>query len=165
MVTLYAIHEYFHWSNQTDNFVIPTILLLYSLAGFFWARRLFLRAQDLQWTGGVIAFSSRKRISTSTIVSRYPRHWFSALVRKELQLQQVNILIAGVVLALHLTSVVLRMVHPNFYNPNVKGLLELISALWLAMPLLIGSAAVAEEHRVGVSNRSFACRFYGVSNS
>ena len=85
------------------------------------------------------------------MVSSYPRHWFSALVWKELQLQQVNILIAAVVFALHLASVVIRQVHPNFDNPNVRGLLELIWMLWLAMPLLIGSAAVAEERRVGVT--------------
>jgi ABC-type transport system involved in multi-copper enzyme maturation permease subunit len=155
MVTVYAFHEYFHWSNQTDNYVIPAILLLYSVAGFLWARRLFLRAQDLQWTGGVITFSSRKRISTPTKVSSYPRHWFSALAWKELQLQQVNILIAAVVLTLHLASVVIRQIHPDFDTPNVRGLLELIWVLWLAMPLVIGSAAVAEEHRVGVTESQF----------
>ncbi len=155
MVTLYAFYERFHWSNQTENYVIPTVLLLYSVAGFFWACRLFLQAQDLQWTGGVIAISSRKRISTPTKVSSYPRHWFSSLVWKELQLQQVNILISAVVLTLHLASVVIRQVHPNFDSPNVRGLLELIWALWLAMPLLIGSAAVAEEHRIGVTESQF----------
>ena len=155
MATVFAISEYFHWPDQFNNCIVPAMFLLYSLAAFFWARRLFLRAQDLQWTGGVIAFSSRKRISTPTRVSRYPRGWFPALVWKELQLQQVNILIAAVVLALHLASVVIRQVHPNFGDPNTRGLLELIWTLWLAMPLLIGSAAVAEERRVGVTESQF----------
>jgi hypothetical protein len=155
MVTLYAVHEYFHWSNQTDNYVIPAVLLLYSFAGFFWARRLFLLAQDVQWTGGVIAFSSRKKNSALAIVSSYPRHWLSALAWKELQLQQVNILIAVVVLALHLASVVIRQVHPSFANPYIRELLELVWAIWLMMPLLIGSAAVAEERRVGIIESQF----------
>jgi hypothetical protein len=149
MFALFAVHEHFRWSNQTDNYVIPTVLLLYSLAGFFWARRMFLRAQDTQWTGGVIAFPSRKRIAERTTASSRRRHWFAALVWKELQLQQVNILIAGIVLALDLVSVIIRKFHPHFTDPNVKGLLELVWVLWLLMPLLIGSVAVAEEHRSG----------------
>ncbi|MGA9778344.1 MAG: hypothetical protein WBS33_08750, partial [Verrucomicrobiia bacterium] len=150
MAMVFAISEYFHSSDQVNNYVVPAVFLIYSLAGFFWARRLFLRAQDLQWTGGVIAIPSRKKIAEGTTASSRRHHWISALVWKELQLQQVNILIAAVVLALHLASVVVRQVHPNFYNPNVIGLLELIWVLWLAMPLLIGSAAVAEEHRIGI---------------
>jgi ABC-type transport system involved in multi-copper enzyme maturation permease subunit len=155
MLALYAFHEHFHWSHQTDNYVIPTVLLIYSLTGFFWARRLFLLAQDVRWTGGVIAFSSRKRNSERTLGLGRPRNWFFALVRKELQLQQVNILIAAVVLILHLASVTVRRIHPIFDNPNIGLLLEFIWMLWLAMPLLIGSSAVAEERRAGVIESQF----------
>ena len=145
----------FHWPNQVNNYFVPAVFLMYSLAGFFWARRFFLSAQDVQWTGGVIAFSSRKRNSERTQVLGRPRNWFFALVRKELQLQQVNILIAAVVLILHLASVTVRRIHPDFDNPNIGLLLEFIWMLWLAMPLLIGSAAVAEERRVGVTESQF----------
>ena len=155
MAMVFAFSDYLHLSNRFNIYFVSTILLLYSLAGFFWARRLFLRAQDLQWTGGEILFPSRKGILERTTVSGRRRHWLSALVWKELQLQQVNILIAAVVLALHLASVAVRQVHPNFGDPNIRGLLELSWMLWLAMPLLIGSAAVAEEHRVGVLESQF----------
>ena len=155
MVALYAVHEFFNWSNQTDSVVIPVVLLVYSLAGFVWACRLFLRAQDLQSTGGEIVFPSRKTVARRTAVSNYPRHWLSALAWKELQLQQVNILIAVVVLALHLASVLIRGLHPGFTSRDISGLLGLIWGLWLAMPLLIGSAAVAEERRVGVVESQF----------
>jgi hypothetical protein len=124
--------------------------LLYSIAGFFWARHLFLNAQDTQWTGGEISFPWRRKISKRTLISSQPRHWFSALVRKEFQLHQGTILIAALVLALHLVSIAIRKVHPHFENPNVKFILEQVWALWLLMPLLIGCAAVAEERRLGI---------------
>ncbi|HEY5298979.1 MAG TPA: hypothetical protein VIK59_13820 [Verrucomicrobiae bacterium] len=127
-------------------------LLLFSIAGFFWARRMFLRAQDTQWTGGEICFPWRKKSSAQSAASfsGQPRHWLSALVRKEFQLHQATILIAALVLALHLVSVFIRKIHPNFENPDVKFILEFVWALWLLMPLLIGSAAVAEERRLGI---------------
>lgn len=149
-VLLFAFSEHFHWSQHVNNLVVPAMLSLYSIAGFFWARKMFLSAQDTQWTGGEISFSWRRKISERTVVSSQPRHWFLALVRKEIQLHQVNILIAVIVLALHLTSAFIRKVHPNFENPNLKFILETIWVLWLAMPLLIGSAAVAEERKLGI---------------
>ena len=135
-------------SSKIINITTMTVLALYAVAGFVWARWLFLNAQDLQWTGGIIGLPSRKRIAEQTASG--PRYWFATLVGKELQLHQVNILIAGVVLVLHLASVVIRKFHPHFTDPNVQGILELVWMLWLLMPLLIGSAAVAEEHRAGV---------------
>ncbi|MGH7942112.1 MAG: hypothetical protein ACREFR_13680, partial [Limisphaerales bacterium] len=89
------------------------------------------------------------------MVSDRRRRWFSALVWKELQLHQVNILIAGLILALHLASVVIRKVHSHFADPIVLGILEQVWVLWLLMPLLIGSAAIAEEHRLGVIASQF----------
>jgi ABC-type transport system involved in multi-copper enzyme maturation permease subunit len=150
MLALFEFSEHFYWSQKVQNFVIPATLLVYSFTGFFFARHLFLRAQDTQWTGGEISFPWRRKASERAIVSSQPRHWFSALVRKEFQLHQANILIAALVLVLHLASVAIRKVHPNFDNPNVKFILEQVWALWLLMPLLIGSAAVAEERRLGI---------------
>lgn len=150
IVMLFQFSEYFHWSQHIDDHVIATIFLLYPVAGFLWAWKMFLRAQDTQWTGGEISFAWLKKSSERTIVSSQPRHWLSALVRKEFQLHQANILIAAGVLALHLASVVTLKVHPNFENPDVKFILEQVWALWLLMPLLIGSAAVAEEQRLGI---------------
>ncbi|MGH7992911.1 MAG: hypothetical protein ACREDQ_05305 [Limisphaerales bacterium] len=136
---------------SSEQIVITVALIglaLYALAGFYWARRLFLRAQDVQWTGGIIGFPSRKGISERT--AGRSRHWLSALAWKELQLHQANLLIAVVVLALHLASVVIRKVHPQFADSTVEEVLEQVWALWLLMPLLIGSAAVGEERKLGV---------------
>ena len=41
--------------------VLVTALILYSLAGFIYARWLFLRAQDVQWSGGVTHPSGSRR--------------------------------------------------------------------------------------------------------
>jgi hypothetical protein len=148
MVIVGALLGEFIASSKITNIATTIVLALYAVAGFFWARRLFLRAQDAQWTGGIVGLPSRKRMAQRT-ASR-PRHWFAALVLKELQLHQMNILIAVVVLALDLASVIIRKVHPHFADPYVLGILEMVWMLWLLMPLLIGSAAIAEEHRVGV---------------
>jgi hypothetical protein len=150
VISLFELVDYFHLPFQSQ--ILTGVVLLYSIAGFFWARRMFLRAQDAQWTGGEISFRWRKKVSerTAASFSSRPRHWLSVLVRKEFQLHQVTILIAVIVLALHLASVFIRKFHPNFDNPNVKGMLELVWALWLLMPLLVGCAAVAEERRLGL---------------
>lgn len=142
--------EHFQFTDATEEILGVVIFVIYSIAGFFWARHLFLNAQDAQWTGGDISFPWHKKISEQTSTANQPRHWLSALARKEFQLHQANILIAALVLALHLAAVVIRKVHPNFENPNVKFILDATWALWLLMPLLIGSAAVAEERRLGI---------------
>lgn len=138
--------------NETLDTIAAIVLLLYSAAGFLWARRLFLRAQDTQWTGGEFSFSwSRKTAGHETTAAlSKARHWLSACVWKEIQLHQVNFLIAIVVLALHLMSVVIRKIHPHFVNPNLDFFIETVWVLWLLMPLLIGCAAVAEERKLAV---------------
>lgn len=147
LISSAEVADYYHFLSDK---ILAGLFLFYSIAGFFWARRMFLRAQDTQWTGGEISFSWRKKIPGRTAISSQPRHWLSALVRKEFQLHQANILIAALVLALHLVSIFIRKIHPTFENPNVKFMLEQVWTLWLLMPLLIGSAAVAEERRLGV---------------
>ncbi|HVU07284.1 MAG TPA: hypothetical protein VHG89_01930 [Verrucomicrobiae bacterium] len=151
ILTLFVgLSEHFQFADTTEEILGLVVFTIYSIAGFFWARHLFLNAQDTQWTGGEISFQWRKRISERANVSSRPRHWFSALVRKEIQSQQINLLIAAVVLALHLAAQITLKLHPGFENPNIHGMLEMTWGLWLLMPLLIGSSAVAEERRLGI---------------
>lgn len=70
----------------------------------------------------------------------------NALVKKEIRLHEANLFIAIILLAVHLASFAL---HPVL-DPNVKRVYEFVWSLWLLMPLLIGSAAVAEERQLGV---------------
>jgi ABC-type transport system involved in multi-copper enzyme maturation permease subunit len=130
--------------------IFSIALAVYAGVGFFQARSLFLRAQDQQWTGGNISFLWRKKSLERTPISSRSRYWFFTLLRKEFQLHQVNLLIAVIILFLHLASVFILKIHPHFQNPEVKSIMETIWVLWLLMPLLIGSAAAAEEHRLGV---------------
>jgi ABC-type transport system involved in multi-copper enzyme maturation permease subunit len=134
------------------NKVIIAALLLYSIAGFALARRLFFRAQDAQWTGGEISFPWLGKIfeRDTALVSARPGLWLPALARKEIHLQQANILIAAIVLALNLFSLLLHKIHPHFENPDVQIIFEVHWMLWLLMPLLIGSVAIAEERKLGI---------------
>jgi ABC-type transport system involved in multi-copper enzyme maturation permease subunit len=137
-------------TDQDPSRPITLALLVYSIAGFFIARKLFLRAQDVQWTGGDIVFPWQRKVSETASASTQPRPWLLALVWKEIQLHQVNILIAVVLLVMNLTSFVALKIHPHFENPNLQFIFEIVWVLWLLMPLLIGAAAVSEERRMGI---------------
>lgn len=144
--------ESFGVSESTANRVIAFLLIGYSIAGFLLARRLFFAAQDTQWTGGHITFQWSRKVPTANLasISAGPRHWLSALVLKEIQLHQANVLIAIIILSLNLLSLFVRRIHPVFQNRDLQFGLEAIWILWLFMPLLIGCSAVAEERRLGI---------------
>jgi ABC-type transport system involved in multi-copper enzyme maturation permease subunit len=137
--------------GKSINTFIVAALVLYSVAGFLLAWRLFMRAQDVQWTGGEISLPHYQRTSELRAGARAPRprHWLSALAWKELQLHQGAFLIAAIILVLHLTAYFIRMFHPHTQNPDLQFVFEAIWTLWLMMPLLIGAAAIAEERRMG----------------
>jgi len=141
------------WDNedQETSLCIVAALILYSIAGFFLAWRLFMRAQDLAWAGGEISLPWRGKFSGLRIISaaRGPRHWLSALVWKEIQLHQASLIIAAVLLVLHLACIVTHRIHRHF-GPDPDFILETFWTLWLLMPLLIGATAIAEERRIGI---------------
>ncbi|HEY1787795.1 MAG TPA: hypothetical protein VGJ73_06545, partial [Verrucomicrobiae bacterium] len=145
-----AIQDRTIWGMGVDTF-IAAALLLYSAVGFFLARRLFMRAQDIQWTGGEVSFrfgETTSKIRSGPLAIR-PRHWFSALAWKELQLHQGTFLIAAIVLVLHLSVAFIRKFHPQSLNSDLEFIFDNFWLLWLLMPLLIGAAAIAEERRLG----------------
>jgi hypothetical protein len=85
------------------------LLGLYSVAGFFWARRQFLRAQETAWTGGVVTLPGWRAANKSQSTARTHRP-LAALFWKELQLYQVSLLGMGCLFILHLGVVLLRKV-------------------------------------------------------
>jgi hypothetical protein len=143
-------------SDESISKIIVMSLAVYSVIGYIVAALLFRRCQDLQSAGGEVSFSWFKKFaglgtpSRACTISFRPRHWFSALVWKEIQLHQVNILIAALLLFLHLASFITRKIHPHFSNPDLQFVLEGIWLLWLLMPILIGCSAIADERRLGV---------------
>jgi len=148
-------------SKLSDHVVIP---LLYSAAGLyiiwgFWlAHRLFYRAQDAAWTGGIVSFAKWRYFeagSDSSISTRH-RKPFAALVKKEFQLQSISLICATALLALHIAVILMRKVHGNFGPHSLAGTVsEFYWSLWLVMPLIIGCTVVAEEQRLGVMEGQF----------
>jgi ABC-type transport system involved in multi-copper enzyme maturation permease subunit len=150
MFTMYFTQE-LGVGAQMDSWII-VVLVIYSIVGFWAAMRMFLRAQDVQWTGGEIALPGWLKLplwpaSSRVMQGRHPR---LALLRKEFLLHQSQLVIAGVLGVLHLAVVLLR---PERSNLNSLPALEFVTyhlwLLWPVMALLIGCAAVAEERRLG----------------
>lgn len=130
-------------------------LLLYSVVALFAARRHFLSAQDMPWTGGTIMMPGwlRWRARASSSASRRGKGPLRALVRKETQLHHVSAMVAFSVLALQGVSVLLRAVRPGQLIPHCSvTALDLAGLCWflllLALPLLLGSTVVAEERKL-----------------
>lgn len=131
--------------------VLSVVIAVYSVGGFLFARWLFFRAQDIGWSGGTIVLPEWKMFARSEqaglIRNRKP---IFALIKKELQLQQVSLLGAAGLLVLHIGTIVLRAVHHLDLNSVGATLIILFWILWLVMAPVIGSMSVAEERRLGV---------------
>jgi ABC-type transport system involved in multi-copper enzyme maturation permease subunit len=131
---------------------------VYCVAGFLFAHRLFHRAQDATWTGGIISFSSWRYFESGAKKSISVRRQkpFSALLKKEFQLQSISLFCAGALLALHIGVFILRACYGNFHKNELADVFsEFFWTFWLVMPLVIGCMAVAEERKLGVMESQF----------
>jgi ABC-type transport system involved in multi-copper enzyme maturation permease subunit len=131
---------------------------LYVLAGLWLAHRLFHRAQDAGWAGGIIAFSRWRYFESGSqsLVSTRHRKPFIALVKKEFQLQSISWFCAAALLALHLAVILMRYFHGSFERDSIASATsEFFWTIWLIMPLIISSTVVAEERRLGVLEGQF----------
>jgi hypothetical protein len=142
-------------ANEADGYVISglcIVIAVYSVGGFLLARRLFFRAQDVGWTGGIIALPELKLFANSSAAANATRRRqpVFALLKKEIQLQQVSLLGAAALLVLHLGIIVVRIHHKFARDSAGEILTSIFWMLWLALPVVIGSLAVAEERRLGV---------------
>jgi ABC-type transport system involved in multi-copper enzyme maturation permease subunit len=138
-------------SDETVTEVLAMVFGVYGVVGFWFARRLFMRAQDTQWTGGTLALPEIRELVRFKIASGARRKWqpWMALLVKELRLHESQFIIAGVLVLLHLGVIATR--HFGYFSINslMAVLLECYWWLWLVMPLLVGCAAVAEERKLG----------------
>jgi ABC-type Na+ efflux pump permease subunit len=140
--------------NQPDKVVDRVLIaafIVYGIAGFIFARWLFSRVQDAQWTGGDVAMPemrglARFKIGLGARRDLRPR---AALLAKEFQLHQSQFLMAGVLLLLHLGVLATRKFGHFPKNSSLEFVLEQFWCLWLVMPFLVGCAAVAEERKLG----------------
>jgi ABC-type transport system involved in multi-copper enzyme maturation permease subunit len=115
------------------------------------ARWLFFRAQDVGWSGGIIALPELKIfVRSKKAVSTRSRKPIFALFKKEFQLQQISLFGAIGLLGLHLGVIALRKYHHFAQDSVGEALISIFWMLWLVMAPVIGSMAVAEERRLGV---------------
>ena len=139
--------------DQFNGEVLATILLLaYSVAGYWFARWQFLRAQDTAWTGGNISLPGVAKWLpwARPTVARKKSHAFLALIAKELQFQQINFGLAGLLLLLQIAVLIAqRFVRSGEHN-MLQIMLEGFWGIWIIMPLLVSSSAVAEERKLGM---------------
>jgi ABC-type transport system involved in multi-copper enzyme maturation permease subunit len=129
------------------NWMIFTSLGLYAVAGFFLARGQFLHVQDTAWTGGVLTLGRTPAVTEGYAV-RAHRPW-AALLRKELQLQQVTLIGMVGLLVLHLGVLLVRKVGAQVLGKSILSALEMFGWLWLMVPLLVGAQSVADERQLG----------------
>ena len=146
-------------SDKTVESVAIIVLTAYSVAGFLFARWLFLRAQDVAWTGGTIALPELKSTLQLFADSGAKRTWRpkAALFGKELQLHSVTLFFACVLLVLHIGVFFLRIYYANSHRYSLAaGVSDFFWTLWLVMPLVMGCTAVAEERKLGVADGQFS---------
>jgi hypothetical protein len=144
-----------------DYVMIPllySMAVIYIVAGFWLAHRLFHRAQDVAWTGGVISFSTWRYFEARSKSSVSERRWkpVAALLKKEFQLHSISLFGAGALLVLHIGVFFLRIFYANYHKSSLAALAsDFFWVLWLVMPLAIGSMAIAEERKLGVAEQQF----------
>lgn len=109
-------------SEAVAEILLVTLLGIYALSGFWFARWLFFRAQDTQWTGGTIAMPEMHGLSnrfakSGTVRRCRPR---GALWRKELQLHQSQLIIAAGLALLHVGVIATRswVIFQGIPSPN-----------------------------------------------
>jgi ABC-type transport system involved in multi-copper enzyme maturation permease subunit len=154
-----VMSKVFHSTSDVVAYcVLYGVAGIYSLAGFWLAHRLFRRAQDTAWTGGIIDFSRWRYFESArqARVSERRHRPVAALLKKEFQLHSVSLICAGALLVVHLAVIVMRKVHGQFAPNSLEDTVsQFYWSLWLVMPLVIGCTAVAEERRLGVMEGQF----------
>jgi hypothetical protein len=140
-----------NYPNSAIVAALCVVLGVYSVSGFLLARWLFFRAQDVGWSGGIIALPEWKMFARpEKAISTRSRKPVVALFKKEFQLQQISLFGAIGLLGLHLGVIVLRKYHHFAQDSVGEALTSIFWMLWLVMAPVIGSMSVAEERRLGV---------------
>lgn len=145
-------------SDKTVAVVFEVAAIIYSSWGFWLARRMFYRAQDVGWTGGVIAFTRWRYFESGSesFNAARRRRPVRALFHKEFQLHSIALVGAGILLGLHIVIFILRALYVSSHrNSTVAVLSDFFWVFWLVMPIVIGCMAVAEERKLGVADEQF----------
>jgi len=143
-----------YWIDKVDEQkafepIMWGALAAYGVAGFWWARRLFLRAQDVGWTGGQISLTSVRGISLRWLAFEFkgPQNPWTALVKKELQLQEIIMFLIPVLTLVHFALLTAYHFAPQRLSKEMCY--NAIPFIWLVtVPFVIGCVTVAEERRL-----------------
>jgi hypothetical protein len=138
--------------NDGSDKVLLFGLGLYSVAGFWLAWWQFHRAQEVGWTGGVVALPGWTMAERAGRGASRFRRPLTALVSKEFYLHQFALLGMGLLFVFHLGAVALRGVRPEYVGNTLHSTLEGFGSVWIIVPLLVGSLSVAEERKLGTSD-------------
>ncbi|MDB6056451.1 MAG: C-terminal target protein, partial [Verrucomicrobiales bacterium] len=130
------------------DYLMPWSLVAYGVAGIFFARWYLIRAQDVPWGGGNVWLPTGKSKGWRRFSEIHRGHRFVVLIKKELQLQQVSMFIAALLLAVHLGAFVIRLFNQGHTRSTVWLVINDIWIVWFALPLVIGSLSIAEERRL-----------------
>lgn len=139
-------------SEKAIQISIATSLAVYDILAFLLARRQFLRAQDVPGASGtVVSLPAWMRFGAKGRFSAKPHshHPLRALISKELQSNQVSLLVAAVLFVLHIIVLLIRRM---IAHPDDSGLFMALSCwwlLWFVFPVMIAGSAIAEERRQG----------------
>lgn len=145
---IFVLVDWFVPGASAREIVTFATLGIYSIAGLVWGRRMFLEAQDAQWLGGIISLSGLSRAETGSISVR-ERSPLRTLFRKEIQAQQISLVITFGLLVLHACTLLYRRFYDTSITSELRFAVESIPFLWLLLPWLLGSVAIAEERKLG----------------
>ena len=132
--------------------VLSVVMAVYSVGGFLFARWLFFRAQDVGWTGGIIALPEWKFFAarSDNAISARNRKTGLRAAEKGISTAASQLDGRGRLLALHIGILVLRAHHKFAKDSAGEILTSIFWILWLVLPVMIGAMSVAEERRLGV---------------
>jgi ABC-type transport system involved in multi-copper enzyme maturation permease subunit len=122
-------------------------LTVYSVGTFLWAQRYFFKIQETAWTGGEVNLTGW-RSDAARRTARTPKPVLAFLL-KELQLHQLNLIGIGLLLLSHFLVIFLRKAGQHTFNAMTESGLQVFGGLWLIVPLIVGSASIAEERKLG----------------
>jgi hypothetical protein len=156
-----AFYFAYHWNpgDEAVTAIVVAVLSIYSVAGFWFGRRLFLRAEDVPWAAGSKALPASWSLPGRLISTRFARKCspWRAFARKEWQHQE-STLVLFVIWALgHLAAIGLRNFYPR--HTDAREILDMAWLLWVIVPLVAGSVAVAEERRLNTHEGELCAPF------
>jgi len=143
------------WGDYVNNgLTLIVTLIVYSILTYALGLRLFLKRQDVAWGSGDVTIPLAPAWLARRATQAQPGRRFgalSALLYKELHLQQVNLL-CGVLFVLLFAGVVVAKrsdlkLGDIFVHEILLGFFFMI---WALMPFLIGAVTIAEERRLGI---------------